>query len=331
MNKYDDLDKLLKLKEDGILSEQEFEIEKKKVLGTEQNESKSQNDKIKDEVQNSNENIVKNYVEKINKEKTLSKKKNFKIFAITFTIVMIIILSIAGITSIVSNINENKKQEIEKSKEVVLPKVIGKTMAEAEEELSKLELKVERCSNTPSDLDGKNSDSIVQSITRDYSSIKEGETVKKGETIRIWGVSQKWKDEQQERKEKGYKYCPASNDTVIRCAQTLISNQLKAPSTAIWGKSEKVDEDNYGRCLVYVSVEAQNSFGGLVKSDYLVILQEVSTDGKFTYLPYGSTYTIETLGLSPYSYIEDYKNGNIYPVIQTFLDNNEWNTRPKDV
>ena len=244
---------------------------------------------------------------------------------------MIIILSIAGITSIVSSINENKKQEIEKSKEVVLPKVIGKTMAEAEEELSKLELKVERCSDTPSDLDGTNSDSIVQSITRDYSRIQEGDIVKKGDTIRIWGISQKWKDKQQERKEKGYKYCPASNDTVIRCAQTLISNQLKAPSTAIWGKSEKVDEDNYGRCLVYVSVEAQNSFGGLVKSDYLVILQEVSTDGKFTYLPYSSTYTIETLGSSPYSYIEDYKNGNIYPVIQTFLDNNEWNTRPKDV
>ena len=136
-------------------------------------------------------------------------------------------------------------------------------------------------------------------------------------------MSQKWKDKQQERKEKGYKYCPASKDTVIGCAQTLISNQLKAPSTAIWGKSEKVDEDNYGRCLVYVSVEAQNSYGGLVKSDYLVILQEVSTDGKFTYLPYGSTYTIKTFGSSPYSYIEDYKNGNIYPVIKTFLDNNE--------
>ena len=72
MNKYDDLDKLLKLKEDGILSEQEFEIEKKKVLGTEQNEIKSQNDKIKNEVQNSNENIVRSYVEKINKEKLQS-------------------------------------------------------------------------------------------------------------------------------------------------------------------------------------------------------------------------------------------------------------------
>ena len=268
----------------------------------------------------------------INKDEVKAiQRKQSKIVMIIFAIVMIIILSIAGITSIVT---EKKKQEqlaIEKSKEVVLPQVIGKTMVEAEEELSKLELKVERCSNTPSDLDGKNSDSIVQKITRDYSSIQEGETVKKGEIIRIWGMSQKWKDKQQERKEKGYKYCPASKDTVIGCAQTLISNQLKAPSTAIWGKSEKVDEDNYGRCLVYVSVEAQNSYGGLVKSDYLVILQEVSTDGKFTYSPYASTYTITTFVSSPYSYIEDYKNGNIYPVIKTFLDNNEWNTRPKDV
>ena len=91
--------------------------------------------------------------------------------AITFAITMIIILIIAGITSIVSSINENKKQEIAKSKEVVLPNVIGKTMAEAEEELSKLELNVERCTNTTSDLDGKDSDSIVKQITRDYSSI----------------------------------------------------------------------------------------------------------------------------------------------------------------
>ena len=30
----------------------------------------------------------------------------------------------------------------------------------------------------------------------------EGDIVKKGDTIRIWGISQKWKDKQQERKEK---------------------------------------------------------------------------------------------------------------------------------
>ena len=95
----------------------------------------------------------------INKDEVKAiQRKQSKIVMIIFAIVMIIILSIAGITSIVT---EKKKQEqlaIEKSKEVVLPQVIGKTMVEAEEELSKLELKVERCSNTPSDLDGKNSD-----------------------------------------------------------------------------------------------------------------------------------------------------------------------------
>lgn len=260
------------------------------------------------------------------------KNKILKVWinAIIFTsaiIIMPVIIFFSGYT-IVENINSKRIEAIEKSKEVVLPNVIGKTMAEAEEELSKLGLNVERNSDNYRDLDGKNSDSIVQKITRDYSRIQEGDVVKKGETIRIWGMSQKWKDEQKERKEKGYKYCPASTDTIIGCAQTLISNQLKAPSTAIWGKSEKVDEDNYGRCLVYISVEAQNSFGGLVKSDYLVILQDVSIDGKFTYLPYVSIYTIETFVSSPYSYIEDYKNGNIYPVVQTFLDNNNWNVRP---
>lgn len=260
------------------------------------------------------------------------KNKILKVWinAIIFTsaiIIMPVIIFFSGYT-IVENINSKRIEAIEKSKEVVLPNVIGKTMAEAEEELSKLGLNVERNSDNYRDLDGKNSDSIVQKITRDYSRIQEGDVVKKGETIRIWGMSQKWKDEQKERKEKGYKYCPASTDTIIGCAQTLISNQLKAPSTAIWGKSEKVDEDNYGRCLVYISVEAQNSFGGLVKSDYLVILQDVSIDGKFTYLPYVSIYTIETFASTPYSYIEDYKNGNIYPVVQTFLDNNNWNVRP---
>ncbi len=267
--------------------------------------------------------------EKEFKNKILKVWINTIIFTLAIIIIPVVILfSGYKVYTIIENINEKKIEEIEKSKEVVLPNVIGKTMAEAEEELLKLELNVERNSDNYRDLDGKNSDSIVQKITRDYSRIKEGEIVKKGDTIEIWGMSQKWKDEQQERKEKGYKYCPASTDTIIGCAQTLISNQLKAPSTAIWGKSEKVDEDNYGRCLVYISVEAQNSFGGLVKSDYLVILQDVSTNGKFTYLPYVSIYTIETFVSSPYSYIEDYKNGNIYPVVQTFLDNNNWNVRP---
>lgn len=262
------------------------------------------------------------------------KKKSLKVWidTIIFTLAIIFIPNIiffSGYT-IVQNINEKRIEAIERSKEVILPNIIGKTMAEAEEELSKLELNVQKCSDNYRDLDGSKSDSIVQKITRDYSSIQEGEIVKKGDKIEIWGMSQKWKDEQQERKEKGYKYCLASTDTIIGCAQTLISNRLKAPSTAIWGKSEKVDEDNYGRCLVYVSVEAQNSYGGLVKSDYLVVLQEVESDGEFTYLPYNSIYTITTFTSSPYKYVEDYNSGNIYPVVETFLKNNNWNVRPTE-
>lgn len=267
--------------------------------------------------------------EKEFKNKILKVWINTIIFTLAIIIIPVVIFfSGYKVYTIIEDINEKKLEEIEKSKEVALPNIIGKTMQEAEEELLKLELNVERCSDNYMDLDGKNSDSIVQEITRNYSSIKEGEIVKKGDTIQIWGISQKWKEEQQERKEKGYKYCPASTETIIGCAKTLISNHLKAPSTAVWGKSEKVDEDNYGRCLVYISVEAQNSFGGLVKSDYLVVLQDVSTDGEFTYLPYTSIYTIETLVSAPYSYVEDYKDGNIYPVVQTFLDNNNWNVRP---
>lgn len=262
------------------------------------------------------------------------KKKSLTVYIDSFILTLAIIfiptiIFFSGYT-ILQNINEKKIETIERSKEVVLPNIIGKTMAEAEEELLKLELNVEKCCNNYMDLDGNKAEAIVQKITRDYSSIKEGETVKKGDIIRIWGESQKWKDEQQERKEKGYKYCPASSNTIIGCAQTLISNYLKAPSTAVWGKSEKVDEDNYGRCLVYVSVESQNSFGGMVKSDYLVVLQEVETDGKFTYLPYSSIYTIQTLVSSPYKYVEDYKSGNIYPVVETFLQNNNWNVRPTE-
>lgn len=262
------------------------------------------------------------------------KKKLLKVGydSIIFLLIIIIgpvIIFFSGY-EVVTNINNKRIEAIEKSKEVTMPNVIGKTMAEAEEELLALELNVDKCSSNYKDLNGKNSDSIVQRITKDYSSIKEGDIVKKGDTIQIWGMSESWKEEQEERKEKGYKYCPANTSTIINCAKTLISNQLKAPSTAVWGKTEKVDEDNYGRCLVYISVESQNSFGGMVKSDFLVVLQEVNTDGKFTYLPYTSVYTIKTSLQSAYSYVEAYKNGTTYAEVETFLENNKWNVRPTE-
>lgn len=243
------------------------------------------------------------------------------------------------ITTIIIGIAIGKQEidkKIEKSKEVQVPNLVGKTLSEAELELSNLELNIEA---KYSSLYSDNPEAIIQ--TQDNN---EGTILKKGDTVKVTAKTQEQLDkekqekEERERKEaeakaKGYRSSPATTDTIVNCAETLISNNLKSPGTAIWGKSEKVDEDNYGRCLVYVSVEAQNGFGGYIKSDYFVILQYVESNGKFTYYPYSCIYELTTYSAtSPYNYyVRTYKDGEIYPVIQTFLDNNDWNTRPKDV
>ena len=45
-------------------------------------------------------------------------------------------------------------------------------------------------------------------------------------------------------------------------AQQVIYDILKAPSSAIWNKAECLEYDENGKYLVYVDVEASNSFGG---------------------------------------------------------------------
>lgn len=125
------------------------------------------------------EKMKENEKKNINKEeiKQIQKKTN-KIILITFAVVMIIIVSIAGITSIVSNINEKKKQEqiaLEESQKVTVPNVVGKTYKEAKEELEKLELKVD------AKLGNSEDDDIV--TTQDPSA---EERIKKGETVTVY-------------------------------------------------------------------------------------------------------------------------------------------------
>jgi len=327
MGKLEDLERLKKLKEDGILSEQEFENEKQKILNQDDN---SNLDKPKTENE-STTNIEKENAEvkKDNLEKNKSNKKAIKIFIITFTIFMVIFVAFCITFPIINS-------HIEKSKEVTVPNIIGKTLSEAKEELANLEL------NIQAEYPSLYSDAPEAIIQTQYN--KEGDILKKGDTVKVTAKTQEQLDKekqqqeenkrkQEEAKAKGYRSSPATKDTIENCAKTLIHNSLRSPSTAIWGKCEKVDEDNYGRCLVYVSVEAQNGFGAYTKSDYLVVLQYVQSNGEFTYKPYGYSYELKTFGGQPaYDYyVTAYKNGEVYPIINTFLDNNEWNTRPKDV
>jgi len=268
-------------------------------------------------------------------EKEFKKSKN-KLFIKICIIEVIIIILIPTIIVGCVMVKQEIDKKIEKSKEVQVPNLVGKTLSQAKEELSNLELNIE--AKYPS-LYSDSPESIIQSQDN-----KEGDILKKGNTVKVIAKTQeqidKEKQEEEERKRKqeeakakGYRSSPATTDTIVNCAKTLINNSLRSSSTAIWDKCEKVDEDNYGRCLVYVSLEAQNGFGAYSKLNYFVVLQYVESNGEFTYNPYSYSHELTTFGgQSVYNYyVTAYKKGDIPSSIQTFLNNNNWNTRPKDV
>lgn len=65
-----------------------------------------------------------------------------------------------------------------------------------------------------------------------------------------------------------------SKQDYIDCAKTVVSRQLRSPSTAMFYGEEILDEDKYGRVLVRICVEAQNGFGGYVKNTFLVVITD---------------------------------------------------------
>lgn len=68
-----------------------------------------------------------------------------------------------------------------------------------------------------------------------------------------------------------------------KAAQTVVAEILKSPSTAIWNEASYM-EDNGEQYIVYVDVEAQNSFGAYVRTRYFVVIKNINLDAKtFTY------------------------------------------------
>lgn len=67
-------------------------------------------------------------------------------------------------------------------------------------------------------------------------------------------------------------------------AMDIVKEQLKAPSTVRWHEVKFLEEDEYGRVLVYLDYEAQNSFGGYGKDKVLVVIQEYDQEkGNYSY------------------------------------------------
>lgn len=70
----------------------------------------------------------------------------------------------------------------------------------------------------------------------------------------------------------------------INCAKTLINQQLKSPATAKWSNEKVLEKDNYGRALVYLTIDAQNDFGTYIRDNYVVVILSYNkASGEFTY------------------------------------------------
>lgn len=75
-----------------------------------------------------------------------------------------------------------------------------------------------------------------------------------------------------------------TDDDYISCAQTAISKELTAPSTASFSDGEVIDKDKYGRAIVTITVDAQNGFGAYIRNRYAVVINSYDKKtGEFLY------------------------------------------------
>lgn len=79
-----------------------------------------------------------------------------------------------------------------------------------------------------------------------------------------------------------------SDEDYISSARAAVSDTLKSPATATYSNEKIVDEDDYGRVLVTLTVDSQNSFGAYIRTNYAVVIgsYDTSTD-EFVYYPNG--------------------------------------------
>lgn len=73
----------------------------------------------------------------------------------------------------------------------------------------------------------------------------------------------------------------SKDDLYINAAKDLMYNTLKNPYSATLHDSYVIEKDDYGRAIVYLDFTAENSFGGMVRSEYYVCIHEAKSDGTY--------------------------------------------------
>lgn len=96
-------------------------------------------------------------------------------------------------------------------------------------------------------------------------------------------------------------------------AEQLVSENLKSPSTALYSEEEIVEEDDYGRVLVRLAVDAENGFGATIRNYAAVVIVDYDEDEEtFRYNPY---FAVQLYGSKS-------SQENVEDVVKS---NNNWN------
>ena len=71
------------------------------------------------------------------------------------------------------------------------------------------------------------------------------------------------------------------DELIIEACKDCIKKHLKAPSTVNFDTIKIQDRDSYGRIYLYAEVDAQNSFGAMLRNKLRIVLQQVNEDGTY--------------------------------------------------
>lgn len=96
-----------------------------------------------------------------------------------------------------------------------------------------------------------------------------------------------------------------NKDFIIETCKKYICDNLKCPSTAQFPKIEVLFQDKYGRVFIDVSVDSQNGFGAMRRTDIGVVMY-----------PQNNEYKITNCGICKY---------NFYKTKETIKKINNWN------
>lgn len=75
----------------------------------------------------------------------------------------------------------------------------------------------------------------------------------------------------------------ATDAEYIDIAKTIVSDYLKSPSFAVYVDAKVKERDTYGRAVVLLSVDAQNSFGAMIRTHFCIVIRGINSDGTGDY------------------------------------------------